>query len=419
MARSTFAQPLPPELQPLMSAGYETGTGKAKPFEVLEPAPAGALAATAADMAHFMIAHLQNGKYENAQILSPETAQQMHARQPGFNPDLNAMALGFYQENRNGHSIIGHGGDTFYFHSDLHLILDAGVGFYVSYNSAGKGEISPRTALWHHFLDRYFAYTPPDPAKVAGAVADAQSVSGYYMTSRRSDTNFLKASEPFGELQVIAQGDGTIKVVPLDDFNGQTKQWREIAPMVYRDINGQDRIAFQKDASGRRVLQVNFPAIIFQRVSWLNSKPFNIFVLVYCLGVLLLVLILWPVAALVRRHYRWRLEFNDEQRRRRRAIRLVCLVDVIFVIAVLLTLTLSGAPLLLSGKLDPWFFLFQVIGVMGALGTLVVIYSTVRSWADSSLWIGTKLINLLVMLACIGFTWFLIHWDLINFNLNY
>ena len=46
----------------------------------------------------------------------------MHARAFGLHPDMNGMALGFYEESRNGHRIIGHGGDTVYFHSGLHLV---------------------------------------------------------------------------------------------------------------------------------------------------------------------------------------------------------------------------------------------------------------------------------------------------------
>src|SRR5258708_1485904 len=58
MSRSNFAQPLPADLKPFMSSGYRTGSGKAMPFEIIEEAPAGALAAAAADLARFMIAHL-------------------------------------------------------------------------------------------------------------------------------------------------------------------------------------------------------------------------------------------------------------------------------------------------------------------------------------------------------------------------
>src|SRR5260221_2836627 len=230
MSRSTFAQPLPVDLKPMMSNGYTLGSGKAKPFEIVEEPPAGGLAATAADLSRFMIAHLQGGKFENAQILRPETATQMHARQFGLSPALNGICLGFYEESRNGHRIIGHGGDTIYFHSDLHLMLADGVGFFVSYNSAGKGDISPRPALWDHFLDRYFPYTPPKVEKLSTADADARSVAGHSLSSRRSESNFLKVAAVDDNVQVTPDENGTIKVEPFKDFNGQIKKWQEIAP---------------------------------------------------------------------------------------------------------------------------------------------------------------------------------------------
>ena len=125
-------------------------------------------------MAKFMIAHLQNGEYNGARILKPETAQLMHSRAFGLAPEMNGMAYGFYEETRNGHRIIGHGGDTQWFHSDMHLMPDQNLGFFVSYNSAGKGEGSPRTILWQNFLDRYFPYTPPEGEPVADSANDAK-----------------------------------------------------------------------------------------------------------------------------------------------------------------------------------------------------------------------------------------------------
>src|SRR5439155_1240583 len=83
------------------------------------------------------------------------TARLMHSRHFANLPDMNGMALGFYEETTNGHRIIGHAGDTQYFHSDLHLILDARVGLFLSYNSAGKSGTRAREAVRHAFLDRY------------------------------------------------------------------------------------------------------------------------------------------------------------------------------------------------------------------------------------------------------------------------
>jgi len=117
----------------------------------------------------------------------------MHGRLFALDPAANGMCYGFYEESRNGRRIIGHGGDTEFFHSDLHLIPDAGVGFFVSHNSLGRGDQLPRTMLWEALLDRYFPYTAPDMPTLASAKENAQAVSGTYMLSRRSENSFLKA----------------------------------------------------------------------------------------------------------------------------------------------------------------------------------------------------------------------------------
>lgn len=419
MKHSSFAQPLPPDLKLLMSNGYEVGSGRPMPFELVEPAPAGSLSTSAADLANFMIAHLQDGRFESTQILSPQTAQEMHARQKGFPPDLDGMALGFYEESRNGHRIIGHGGDTIYFHSDLHLVLDAGVGFFVSYNSAGKGEISARTVLWNHFLDRYFPYTPPVATLPSSAAADAQTVAGYYLSSRRDQSSLFGAGNSFGEVHVVPDGEGKIELEPQKDSRGEIKRWQEIAPMVYQVVDGQDRIAFQKDASGRWEMRVDFPAVIFQRTGFLDSYPWNRTVVFYAVAVFCLTLLLWPVAWIIRRHYGFKLDLTPAQRRLRLAIKLVCAIDVAFALGLLMSLTVPDDLTVVSGKLDPWLLVFQVIGLIGALGALVVIYATVRMWPAQNLWKGARWFNLLITLACLCFVWFVIHWNMINFNMNY
>jgi CubicO group peptidase (beta-lactamase class C family) len=418
MAHSTFAQPLPAELKPLMSNGYRLGSGKAKPFEIIEEAPAGALAATAADMSRFMIAHLQNGKLESAQILRSETATQMHSRQFGLSPALNGMCLGFYEETRNGKRIIGHGGDTGYFHSDLHLMMENGIGFFVSYNSAGKGDISPRSALWYHFLDRYFPYTPPKAEKLASADADAKNVAGRYLTTRRSESSFLKVGAVEENARVTPDENGTIKVEPFKDFNGQIKKWQEIAPLVYRSVNGQDLLAFVRDYNGNMLLAPNFPAAAEQRVSLVQSADFNQALIVGVLIILGLTLVCWPLAAIIRGHYHQQLDLDAGYLRLRPWVRVICAVNIAFLLSFLMVLT-SGGIGALSSKTDFKFHAIQALGILGALGSIVVLIASLRSWKDPHAWFWGKVWNLLLLLACLGFVWFSYHWNLLNFNLNY
>ena len=420
MTHSTFVQPLPENLVGDMSNGYRTASDKDPvAFEVVVPFPAGSLSSTSEDMAKFMLAHLQNGKLGDAQILRPETAQLMHSRLFALDPAANAMAYGFYEESRNGHRIIGHAGDTIAFHSDLHLIPDAGVGFFVSYNSAGKGELSPRTVLWEAFLDRYFPFTPSADPTLETAKKDAQSVSGKYISSRRSETSFLKAASVLGEATVAAHDDGTIEVTGMNEPSGQPKKWREVAPMTFRDVNGQDLLIFKPDADGKMQIVLQYPFMIFQKVGLWENSGILLTVFVVSLLIMLLTLLLTLIAWLVRRHYGSKLDLPSTENWLRRGIWLVFALDLIFIVAFVgfITYALSHIELL-SDSGNFWIHLIQAIGILGAIGTLVVLFRAVKAWMGGGR-IWGKLAATVLVLACFGLLWFELVSNLLIFRSNY
>jgi CubicO group peptidase (beta-lactamase class C family) len=420
MTHCTFRQPLPDALKPLMSKGYELGSQPAKPFEYVEAAPAGSSSVTAMEISHFMIAHLQDGRYEGVQILRPETARVMHSRQFENLPDMNGMALGFYEETRNGHRIIGHGGDTQYFHSDLHLIPDAGVGFFISYNSAGKGEISGRSAVWHKFLDRYFPYEPPAGSSVANAAQDAGLVSGRYIVSRRAETTVLKPLTVASEAKVFPNADGTISLDAFKDLNGQPKKFREIGPLMFREVNGQDRIGFKRDESGNLVLVIDFPFMVFQKARWYQNSVLNLPVIVGSLVVLLLTVLLWPVAALIRKHYGQKLDLSPQQRRLRFMVRMVCVVYLIF-FGAFAGFFIAGLKDIgiLSPHYNPLLRVIQMVGWLGILGTVIVLYNVLRSWKSADRWLWSKIGDSLIAVACLGAVWFVFMWNMLHWSLKY
>ncbi len=418
MSRTTFRQPLPAALAPLMSNGYTLASQPPKPFEFVQAWPAGSSSTTADDMARFMIAHLQNGRYGDAQILQPETARMMHSAQFVAVPPLNSMALGFYEESRNGQRIIGHGGDTICFHSDLHLVLGANVGFFVSYNSAGKGQISPRTALWEQFLDRYFPYRAPDTPTLASAAQDARAVSGSYLVSRRSFTTVLSFLSALGVPKVTVNKDGSISMGSRD-LAGQPKHFREVAPLVFQEVNGQDRVAFKKDSAGRWIMGVDFPFMVFLEAPWYESGPFNNIVIGGALGILLLTVVLWPVGALVRWHYGRPLTLAPGEGRRRALVRIVCVLDVAFAGAWLaLIATLSSATRLSDG-LDPTLRIIQIVGWLALIGTLAALYDGWLALGDSSRWWWNRLHAAAIAVACVVFSWFMYHWNMLHLSLKF
>jgi len=418
MGHTTFVQPLPANLSPLMSNGYQRASKEAKPYEFVQAFPAGSVATSAADMCIFMMAHLQDGRWNDKQILKPETAKLMHARAFGSDPRLNGMALGFYEETRNGHRIIGHGGDTLYFHSDLHLIHDSNVGFFVSYNSAGKGEVSGRTILFEKFLDRYFPYTPP-AAAVVSAKENAEQVAGLYVASRRGEKSFLKVTEFIGQAKAFANSDGTLSIDPLKGSNGELKRYEEISPLLYRQVNGQDLIGFHKNSNGRMEFSIDYPFFVFERASTADNKNFNMAIIVPSLIFMALAVLFWPVGASIRWHYGTKLDLTSSEKRLRLAVRLVCIVDLVFVVGWCVFISGTNDVTNLSRSRDPLLYLLEILGVIAAMGTLIVILHAFRSWAKTGKWIWAKLFDVALALACISFTWFIWHWNLINFNLRY
>ena len=420
MTHTTFRQPLPENLKAMMSNGYDVASQPAHHFEWVNAAPAGSVSTTAADMTHFMIAHLQDGTYQGAQILRPETVRLMHSRQFANMPDINGMCLGFYEETRNGHRIFGHGGDTQYFHSDLHLMPDANFGFFISYNSAGKGEISTRSAVWEKLLDRYFPYDPPAPAATPNAAADAQSVSGRYIVSRRADTTVMKAFNVLGETKVFTNDDGTISVSDLKDLNGEPKKFKEIGPLLFRESNGQDKIGFKRDDSGNWVLVIDFPFMVFQKAPVSLNSAFNLPLIIASLAIMVLALLLWPVAALTRRHYGRQLGLAPRERKLRMWVRIACLVAIVFLAGFALFFSLAEKDIsIVSPAYNPVLRLLQIFGWLACLGALVALYNAVVSWRNKERWIGSKLAESLICVALFGFVWFVFTWNLLHWSLKY
>ncbi len=421
MTHATFVQPLPESLKPMMSNGYQVASQDSKPFELVppNPAPDGSLSVSGADMAPFMIAHLQNGKYGDVQILQPQTAEMMHARQFSMDPAVNGMALGFYEENRNGLRIIGHGGDLTYFHSDMHLIPSEGLGFFVSYNSVGKGELDVRTALWDDFLDRYFPVHQTRPPTVESGNLD--SIEGKYLSSRRAQTTILRSLWwILAEASVSKNADGTITVDTMKDFAGQPKRWRPIGNMQFREVGGQQLIVFKRDSSGRLMMVTEDPIDIAQRVSWTQNQTVLQFALGFALVIFVGTLLLWPVGALLRRHYKQPLKYTPEQLRLRLFVQLACAAELIALVAFAGSMAYGFSNLsFFSDAFDWWFRLMQLFFLLGFAAAIVAGYARYRLWASTGKRAWQGIYTAGVLLASCVFIWFTVASRVLQFSLKY
>ena len=252
MRNTTFEQPLPPELSKNMSQGYIYASGdfKTEPFEVLQIWPAGSGSSTSEDMAKFMIAHLQNGRYGDNRILQESTAKEMHSQLFTNDPKVNGWTYGFWEMELNNESIIMHGGDTLQFHTFLVLLPDSDLGLFISCNERfsepAVGEILEA------FMDHYYPVAPPPvPEAISGFEQNASLFAGSYRMTRSAYTNYEKAGVLFQEAQVSPGLNNTLTITGISQ---DTNRWVEVAPLVFRPASGlpaSEELVFGKDGQGQ------------------------------------------------------------------------------------------------------------------------------------------------------------------------
>ena len=303
MRNSTLNQPLPARFAGSVATGYASASERAQPFEVIPNVPAGGLSSTGADIARFMIAHLEDG----GSVLSPKTTRLMHNSFVSTDNFSNRMALGFYEQKVNGVHAIAHGGDTQWFHSDLVLWPAQEVGLFISVNSSGHAGAAGklRELLLQQFVERYFRRagldSPMKDRKVAAQ--EAAKLAGSYVFTRRSDSSFLRAGQIFSQLTVTAMPDGSL-VTPSSKAPGLTDKWLPVAAGLWRRSDGTETIAavLRNSKVERIAIGSIAPIMLFERVpAWRNGALISVM-----LGASVLTLLLFLLGSALARFFRWR-----------------------------------------------------------------------------------------------------------------
>ena len=306
MDSSSFSQPLRDDLAERLSGGYAHDGLPAGAFEYVGGAPAGALSAPVSDMARFMLAHLGDLPPEQSP-LEPQTLALMHepaldADDLGTFAEGPRMAIGFFDESRNGERIIGHGGDTQFIHTHLQLYPDADTGIYVALNSSGRGAMDShelREAIVQGFADRYFPGGPPSASTTTTGAEHGAAAAGVYGTSRLPFTTFLSTMDALQQTVVQPQSDGTLLVTP-GPLSAQAAVYEEIAPWVWREVGGQ-RLMTMRVTDGQVDAISYEAAFTMLRLPADRSTTLVLGGLVLSSLVLLASIVAWVVAALRRR----------------------------------------------------------------------------------------------------------------------
>lgn len=320
MTHTTFAQPLPAGLAPAMSRGYAAGADPAKPFELIRVGPAGSASASANDIARFMRAELADGSLDGGRILQPDTLARMQAAQWWPQPHGPAMALGFWEDGGYGVRVIGHGGDSEWFHSGLYLLPAQHVGVFIAQNSAGKHTL--RDVMMRRFMERYFpapaarfSSAPPPAAEVAG-------LAGRYLGTRHGESGPLALLGLLSQDKVDVSADGTLTLSESIGLDERPVKYRSLGDGVWQSPDDSTRrLWFKRDANGRWQMNPRIPVFIEQRMPW--ARDARLWGAIVALSLLVAAgsLLAWPVAAAARWRFGVPAPASRDERRARVALR--------------------------------------------------------------------------------------------------
>lgn len=232
----------PSDQQKNLATAYEIDHGKPVPvpYEVYQTPQTASIVSTIPDMAKFMIAHLQKGRFQQTQILSEKTADEMQRQHATMHPRVPGWGYGWQLANTNGRRIIAHGGDIGGFSAQMVLLPDENVGFFIVHHLEGT---NLRYTVEQTILDRFFPERPYGKTeKRQKLTADKlRRFAGKYRAN-----NFCHSCPDGGpnvqDFEVRANNDGSLAV--------WNQKWFPVEPLYFVNEKGDRHIGFKQDANG-------------------------------------------------------------------------------------------------------------------------------------------------------------------------
>ncbi len=301
MESSTFSQPLPRRLANRMATGYSfsDGTFREEGFEIVPMAGAGGASTTAADMAIFMEALLNHGQRDTIHIMDSLTFSTMKTPVLTHAKNMNPTLHGLLDISPRHVRVIGHGGNTFLFHSQLALFPDHNTGLFVSFSGNDAG--LAYNQVMKHFINRFFPDQEAAPRTVHLDAEYLEGFSGTYLSNRRPHSDILKVIGLTNRVEVKMEDNKLL----YTDFFGNSYLMPAIDSTTFwipekNTLVGFDRFQGEK---AQRLYMSDFPIMAAERPGWTYHAGLHMFILTMTLISVLYILIVWPWLYFARRLY--------------------------------------------------------------------------------------------------------------------
>jgi len=360
-------------------------------------------------MAKFMSAILNNGRYNGSSILDSGTLHLMESPAYRHHPSVNPMLYGFIDMSRNGVTVIGHGGDTFWFHSLMALFPESNTGLFISFNTDSGGSVID--AVLNEFMNRYFPERNPLASVMKVDAEFLERFAGAYRVNRYNYHDITTVGSLFGDVKIEAINSSKLKVTAWETV----KYYVPVDRLVFREEHTSEVIAFRENQN-HEITQFfigNFPAFALDKVNVVRSADVHRSIFLVVGLTTLLMLFYWPLTTRARRGY----ELSGT---------LVLLPPGAKVIAWLnyFLLAVFYAGVMISVG-DPFSIIYGVptslkvlliIPFIVILLTLIMYMQLYRIWNQRRYSAWSRLFYVLITMVSTVALWQLYYWNYIGFN---
>jgi CubicO group peptidase (beta-lactamase class C family) len=426
MKKSSFLQPSPWASDVAVSYQYIYDNYKPLPGRFFDNPPPKALTATATDMAHFMIAHLQAERYGGSPMLQSSIAQDMHSQHFTYmqgDPLMALMAYGFNEAGGpSGRWLWKDGGGTRSSSSSLWLSPEKRTGIFLTYNT-GDDSFGFMGHVVSQVFQHYWPAGQPSPATPLVDAVDTDRFTGIYRNLQYPHRTISKLLLLRGDdyPQVAISGDNTLQLRVSADQTVEPP-FVAIQPGLFSTPNNLFHILFLDNVDGS-VGGMTFGGQVFEKVQWYDTSAVQKgIVAFFILGFLAAVIawIAWPVVGIFRRRNE---QVQAEQFQKspqaakvaRLAIQITSFLNLVFLVGVLLLLSRSD-ELMLEYGLSGWMVPLFVIPLVTTLLTVGLLVLTMVVWKDRYWTVLARIGYSLATLVAAAFVPFLLYWNLLGFQ---
>jgi len=272
--------------------------------------PAASLSTTASDMGNYISMFLNNGHFKGNQVLDSTTVAHMHQTAFKHYEKSNiGRLLGFNESFWNGKRLVKHNGGLQGFASELILVPEINIGFFLCVNSSNISDSRSR-AFMEQFSYKLLSRLMPESmvkdekAKGLPAIGSVneplEKFTGKYRWTRHAYTTFDKLSILlFGyEIEVVSQ-DSTLKIVQWND------KLVPISDLTFHS-SFDKYVAFGKDTKGE-IAYFFVDDYSYNKLKWYEPIEFQKF----WVGVIMLILLIYIITSAMRllfvRNKKWHL----------------------------------------------------------------------------------------------------------------